>query len=236
MIDDLLSRRVRRLAVSISLLAIGGGCDGPNATIYTATATIIGVDISQNANQVPQGTLGYKRAEFAIVPTDIGQCVYAEDKTLKCPSDISAKNAPNVLMELHYPGIFTGGGIYQRLAVGEKAVSQPGAALLFAKDAGGKVDAAAANAIEASALAAGKVDAKLYLSTIDRVSACVSPGGNFQKEKVAAIVDQTDLDALTAGDIKSAETAGALQTKLKIHLGSLGKLASAINANESVCQ
>jgi hypothetical protein len=46
-------------------------------------------------------------------------------------------------MELRYRGIFSWGenaGIYQRLAVGDIAVTQPGAALMFSKNDKGELD------------------------------------------------------------------------------------------------
>jgi hypothetical protein len=55
-------------------------------------------------------------------------------------------------MELRYGGIFDVGassGIYQRLAVGKIAVQQPGASLMFAKDASGVVTADAQKALKA---------------------------------------------------------------------------------------
>jgi len=54
-------------------------------------------------------------------------------------------------MELRYSGIFSWSestGIYQRLAVGKEAVSQPGAAAMFLKDSTGKVDEKAAQVLK----------------------------------------------------------------------------------------
>lgn len=54
-------------------------------------------------------------------------------------------------MELRYGGIFDLGstsGIYQRLAVGDIAVRQPGAALMFGRDASGEVSSDVAVALQ----------------------------------------------------------------------------------------
>lgn len=97
--------------------------------VVTATGTVIGVQLAQNqVSQVYEAKLGYCRSEVALVPT----------------------NGPPVLMEMRYSGLFSfssSSGIYQRLAVGEAACSQAGAALMFAKGANGQIDAAAVNSV-----------------------------------------------------------------------------------------
>lgn len=108
----------RYLIVCLALLLTG--CAAVNRNyVVTGTGTILGVQIAENpATQLYEAKLGYARAETALVPT----------------------NGVSVLMELRYSGIFSRkGGIYQRLAVGETAVKQPGASLMFAKDANGDV-------------------------------------------------------------------------------------------------
>lgn len=58
-------------------------------------------------------------------------------------------------MEVRYGGIFDTGkssGIYQRLAVGDIAVHEPGAAARFIKNADGDVDEKAAEAIKSISL------------------------------------------------------------------------------------
>jgi len=64
-----------------------------------------------------------------------------------------AKDCADVMMELHYSGIFstgTGSGIYQRLAVGSTAVSQPGAAFMMAKAPDGTLSTNTADALSRS--------------------------------------------------------------------------------------
>jgi hypothetical protein len=56
-----------------------------------------------------------------------------------------------VLMELRYGGVFDLGpssGIYQRLAVGQTAVQQAGASLMFSRDADGAISEPARQALE----------------------------------------------------------------------------------------
>lgn len=135
--------RLVSLAVG-SLLLAASGCAGRHS-IVAATGTNIGVEISENPQtQAPYAKLGYQRTEWAIVPTN-----RSAEKEPGAQGD-GAKDHGEVLMELRYGGIFDTGpssGIYQRLAVGSTAVSQPGAALMFARNASGDVDAAAVDAL-----------------------------------------------------------------------------------------
>ncbi|MBX3024577.1 hypothetical protein KF840_06680 [bacterium] len=123
------------------------GCAGRHA-IVAATGTNIGVEISENPQtQAPYAKLGYQRTEWAIVPTNrTGE---------KGPGDTehSAKDHGEVLMELRYGGIFDTGpssGIYQRLAIGRTAVTQPGAAFMFARDADGGINSTTAAALQSA--------------------------------------------------------------------------------------
>jgi hypothetical protein len=87
--------------------------------------------------------LGYNRAETAIVPSN--RSANKESGSV----GNGAKDTTDVIMELKYRSIFSlsDAGIYQRLAIGPTAVSQPGAALMFAKDDQGKLDSEKAKAI-----------------------------------------------------------------------------------------
>jgi hypothetical protein len=113
------------------------------------------VEISQNpATQTPQAKLGYQRTEIALVPTN---------RPTEDPTDKKVKGAEEtaeVLMELKYAGIFSwgaSGGIYQRLAVGKTAVSQPGAALMFTRNVAGDVGNDAAKAAADAAAQSSKL-------------------------------------------------------------------------------
>jgi hypothetical protein len=151
------------LAACFLALPLIQGCTAAGGSVIAATGTTIGVELSQNqTTQTPIGVLGYKRAELAYVPTNRGNA----DKTTKVtdadkkvtetqegglpPMKGGARDSANVLMELRYSGIFdwgAGSGIYQRLAVGDLAVTRPGASMMFAKDTQGKIDASAASAL-----------------------------------------------------------------------------------------
>ncbi|NOQ13845.1 MAG: hypothetical protein GQ583_05095 [Methyloprofundus sp.] len=138
------------------------GCSGTTNSVIAATGTTIGVEISQNqTTQTPIAILGYKRAEFAYVPTN-KHTLNVTKKTESTESngkktttlegnDVfqsqqitnGAADSANVLMELKYFGIFSTGsdsGIYQRLAVGNIAVANKGAEFLFSRDSAGKID------------------------------------------------------------------------------------------------
>lgn len=106
------------------------GCGAiKNGYVVSGTSTVLGVQIAENpATQLYSAKFGYARSEVALVPT----------------------NGPAVIMELRYSGIFSrSGGIYQRLAVGNAAVMQPGATLMFAKDVDGNISSNAVQAITA---------------------------------------------------------------------------------------
>jgi hypothetical protein len=128
------------------------GCDKNRHMVIAATATNIGVEISQNpATQQPQAKLGYQRTELAIVPSNRST---ENSATAANSMGNGALDVADVIMELRYGGIFDVGatsGIYQRLAVGKEAVAQPGAHLMFAKDADGKVSDPAVDALKSIA-------------------------------------------------------------------------------------
>jgi len=152
-----LHRRSRSVLVpaAAALVLAAGGCATRTHYVVAATGTVIGVEIDQNpATQTPQAKLGYNRGELAIVPTDRQVCSVPKDSTeVRCvPEGGTAEAVPDVLMELKYAGIFDLGqasGIYQRLAVGNTAVRQPGASLMFARNATGDLDPAVAGALAA---------------------------------------------------------------------------------------
>lgn len=119
-----------RTALSIVLGLLLTGCATSNK-VLVATGTVIGVEIAENPSTgLYQAKLGYNRGEIALVPT-------------------TNAYVPDVLVELQYAGLFSrSGGIYQRLAVGPNAVTQPGAMAMFLKDSNGKVDTNTLNAIK----------------------------------------------------------------------------------------
>jgi len=125
-----------------AMVALLGACSQQGYSVIAATATTIGVSAGKDASGTGVETvLGYKRAEFAFVPTNRngGEDANGSPKG-------GAKDSAEVLMEIRYGGTDSS-SIYQRLAVGEKAVSQPGAAMLFIRNANGDVDPEAAQAL-----------------------------------------------------------------------------------------
>ncbi|PPD44527.1 MAG: hypothetical protein CTY16_11700 [Methylobacter sp.] len=137
-----------RLAGLAAMALLPTGCAERSYSVLASTGTVIGVEVSQNpATQMPQGKLGYNRAELAFVPTNRNG---GKDSTGSVGN--GAGDTANVLMELRYGGIFDLGessGIYQRLAVGDIAVQQEGAAVMFAKNADGTADPEAVQALTA---------------------------------------------------------------------------------------
>lgn len=106
-------------------------CAQVKHSVFVTTGTYLGITVSENpATQLYEARVGYGRTEFAYVPGDTNH-----------PGSV-----PDVMLELRMENILRGGLVYQRLAVGSNAVSQPGAALMFAKDANGSLNS---NAIQA---------------------------------------------------------------------------------------
>jgi len=159
--------RVVMVVLLSGVVVSGAGCAARH-TIVAATGTNIGVEVSQNpANQSPQAKLGYQRTEFAIVPTN---------RSANEEGQGGAQQHGDVIMELRYGGIFDLGessGIYQRLAVGSKAVEQPGAALMFSRDADGNVSSDAAKALQAlKTLPQRNAAMKARIAAIARLRTC----------------------------------------------------------------
>ena len=153
------------------------GCTNTQHQVLAATGTVIGIDISQDpATGAPHAKIGYDRAELAVVPTNRSLCTKeknsAEPKCTELQGS-GAKDTTDVLMELRFKSAFTfngDAGIYQRLAVGAKAVGQPGAAFMLAKDASGELKPetarAVANAITAKELSGEQVKAVTKIGSI----------------------------------------------------------------------
>lgn len=146
--NTLRARSVMTLLMMVPFSAILCGCANQGYSVIASTATTIGFSVSENpANGSLDTTLGYKRAEFAFVPTNRNAGKIAGGK------GDGAKDTGNVIMELRYSGDASsdsGSAIYQRLAVGEEAVKRGGAAtLLFAKGPDGKLDAESEHALQA---------------------------------------------------------------------------------------
>ncbi len=152
------------------------GCTNMQHQVIAATGTVIGIDISQDpATGSPHAKIGYDRGELAIVPTNRSQCSKKDSADWQCTPERGegAKDSTDVLMELRFKSAFTfsgDAGVYQRLAVGKKAVEQPGAAFMLAKDASGELKPetarAVANAITAKELSGEQVKAVTKIGSI----------------------------------------------------------------------
>jgi len=118
----------------LAVLVLIAGCSTPH-TVIVNTGTVLGISVAENpTTTMYEAKLGYARAEFASVPIST--------------NSLGTLVVPDVLVELRMENMFKGGLVYQRLAVGENAVKQPGAALMFAKNAEGEVSPAALAAIQ----------------------------------------------------------------------------------------
>ena len=99
------------------------GCATQNP-IVTSAQSVLGISVSQNqTTQMYEARAGIVLSQVAIVPC-------ATNGTACVP----------VIQEFKVNNLFAGGLVYQRLAVGVDAVSQPGAAAMFAKNSSGVLD------------------------------------------------------------------------------------------------
>ncbi len=201
----------RAAAALAGAAALTAGCAEQGYSVIATSATSIGLEIGQApAAQTPRFVLGYSRAEHAFVPTNRP----SNAKTADASEGVAgADDSADVLMELRYGG---GAGaqvdtsIYQRLAVGRTAVSQRGAALLFAKGPDGRIDPQAA---EVAALAEGMAASRA--SAEGAMLACISSEGTgidaARRDALIAEALATD-DRLSPGlyaRLGAAETPGA---------------------------
>jgi len=138
-------RKGAGVLMTAAALVSTAGCSEQRHAVIAVTGTNIGLELSANpASQMPQGKLGYNRAELAIVPTN-----RSSEKAAGGQGN-GAADIADVLMELRFSEFFSANaGIYQRLAVGPNAVSQAGAALMFARDNDGNLPNGAAREIAA---------------------------------------------------------------------------------------
>lgn len=136
---------IATLVIGLILLSVFAGCATGRHNVIAATGTSIGLEIAQNpSSQMYQAKLGYHRAELAIVPSNRSSG-HTNDPSIGG----GAADTTDVVMELNYANIFSlkQSGIYQRLAVGKTAVSQPGAAFMFAKGKDGTLDPQIADSV-----------------------------------------------------------------------------------------
>jgi hypothetical protein len=206
--------------------AFATACTNNPTHVIASTATVIGVDLGQSqATPTVTGTLGYKRAEFAIVPTDKSAPATGGGASADPgggASGGSAKNSASVIMELNYQGIFSGGGgIYQRLAVGDAAVTPSAATLLlFAKSPDGTLSPQAAQVAQAAAASQVKVER----DRINVIAACFDNGGTVDTTKRDAAITQATGKAAVQFDPSAVSALQRRSTTAELaeFLGDLG--------------
>jgi hypothetical protein len=191
-------RYLHGTVTAVALIFVSGCSTNQEYYVIAATGTVIGVEVSQNpATQTPQAKLGYNRGELAIVPSNRPPCLVDGSKTppVQCGAlHQGAKDVPDVLMELRYGGIFDTGpssGIYQRLAVGEVAVAQPGAALMFARNAEGQIEPGAAAALREAQAGAARIGVARASAAETIQASVIREDGTIDREKLAAALDAT---------------------------------------------
>lgn len=117
------------------------GCNSPQSCIILSNQTGFGIRASYNPQtQLPEGEIGYINSVFSIIPTNRA---FNSDEVQIEKVGGGAKDTANVLFETNFSNWFnfwSDQAIYQRVAVGETAVSQPGVFAIFAKDYDGKID------------------------------------------------------------------------------------------------
>ena len=179
------------LFILATVIALSG-CTASRHKVIAATSTVIGIEVAQSpANQSPQAKIGYNRAELAIVPTN------RDDEPQSGNKSGGASDVPDVLMELKYQGLMggTNSGIYQRLAVGSNAVTQPGAWLMFLKNANGEVSQENARALEAAMDKVPSATASQDLADLARGFAAASPANVSQYNTAAQGAGFSDFQA-----------------------------------------
>jgi len=140
-------KKISLIGLMLILMVALNGCK-TQTCVVAHTGTIIGLEATYlQETQTPYGRLGYVRSELAVVPTNR----VSDDNPGAIVGD-GAKDSANVLMELSFTNFFSfwnDNGIYQRLAVGDKAVTEPGAVAMFAKNKQGEIDPKAVEALAA---------------------------------------------------------------------------------------
>lgn len=135
------------------------GCKAQTCVVAN-TDTLIGIEaIYQPDLNLPVAKLGYARHEMVIVPTN-----RVSDDNPTGIQGQGARDSANVITEFNFTNFFSfwrSNGIYQRIAVGDIAVTQPGASMMFAKDETGQISAAAAEAIKSLSAKSDSSDTSL---------------------------------------------------------------------------
>lgn len=107
--------------VTLALLTLTG-CESSKCVV-TSAQSVLGIGVTENqATQLYEARAGIVVSQVAVVPCNTNNGF-----------------VPDVVQEFKVNNLFAGGLVYQRLAVGSNAVSQPGAAMMFCKDGSGNV-------------------------------------------------------------------------------------------------
>lgn len=130
----------------LGIMALTSGC-ASQTCVVVANQTGIGLVAEYNQQiQSPTGKLGYINSVIGIVPTN-----RVADDNPESGIGGGAKDSSNVLFETSFSNFFSfwrDNLIYQRVAVGDIAVTQPGAVAMLSKDSTGKLpDADVMNAL-----------------------------------------------------------------------------------------
>lgn len=169
-------RTLIQFAIIALVSSVITGCVHLKDNVIAGTGTVLGFEVSQNpATQLYQAKLGYSRAEIAFVPTDRNST----------NSTKGAEGSPDVIMEIRYHGVMSNGGLYQRMAVGKNAVTQPGAAYMFAKNADGTLDPGVAAAITKSVQEVPTADAGVNAEKAPLASAYTQSNNKEAWDQVA---------------------------------------------------
>lgn len=160
-----MSKKIVNIVLGLcALVLIEVGCKSQTCVV-TATATGIGLRASYDEKtQMPLGELGYIHTAVAIVPTNR----QADGEPINPNSAGGAQDTADVINEISFNNFFSfwnENGIYERVAVGKNACSQPGAVALFAKDSSGKVDPRVIEALNAVKNVPGASQPELDIKT-----------------------------------------------------------------------
>lgn len=197
---------MKKLTIAALLLT---GCTTRHA-VFVTTGSVLGLDISENpSTSLYHVKFGYVRSEFAYIPSN------RSSSTNDPTTGQGAKDVASVLMELKMQNIFQGGGIYQRLAIGEAAVSQPGAAFMFAKDSTGNFAPGTAEAVAQSLQSIPVLNAAATAAKVPLAAAYRQSGNKTAFDAVAKAKGYESFAAFLTSSTTTAADVRAVADALK---------------------
>lgn len=195
--------------VLILILALTG-CSSVRHAVITSTGTGLGFSITENPSTgLYEVKFGYIRSEFAFVPSN--RSGLAGETNF----NNGAKDVADVMMELRFENLLKGGGLYQRLAVGSVAVSQPGAAFMFAKGSDGNLDPSAAKAIAEAARSIPTANAEAVDGKVPLAEAYQKAANQDVWDAVAQLRGHESFAAWLSDPKTTTEQVAAMATSLK---------------------